>query len=396
MKTWYNKFISQPHQPFFTNGILFLLLFILALFLNYSNIVILEVPLLVFHAYALIFIVFIQLFLGFLFVVFPKFLLQADISSKVYMKQAIIYFLGSTLFFISIFTSETLNIFSAFLIFCIQLVSFKTLYNIHIKSTMKDKNDTKWILISFAFGLVSNLIFICSFIQSDFSTILRQFSINSGFYLFIFMLIFSVAQRMVPFFSSAKIPGYKINKSKYLLETVFILLFLKVFILTFLTTSYNLFVDISLFIVFLKELIKWKISIKKVSAIMWVLYISLYWIPIGFFLSNIESIVYLYDSSIVFEKSIIHIFALGYFCTILLGFGTRVTLGHSGSVPTANSFTIILYVVFQLVVLLRVFSAYSINFDLDYLFFINLTALCFITVFILWSSKYLVILLKGK
>ncbi len=190
MKTWYNKFISQPHQPFFTNGILFLVLFILALFLNYSGVVNLKVPLLTFHAYALIFIVFIQLFLGFLFVVFPKFLLQADISSKVYMKQAILYFIGSTLFFISIFTSEVLNIFSAFFIFCIQLVSFRTLYNIHIKSTMKDKKDTKWILISFAFGLVSNLIFICSFIQSDFSTLLQQFSINSGFYLFIFMLIF--------------------------------------------------------------------------------------------------------------------------------------------------------------------------------------------------------------
>jgi len=396
MKNWYNKFISQPHQVFFTNATLFLLLFILALFLNYSNVITLKVPLQVFHAYALIYIVFIQFFLGFLFVVFPKFLLQADISSNVYMKQAILYFIGTTLFFISIFTSEILNIFAAFFLFCIQLVSFKLLYNIHIKSTMKDKKDTKWILISFAFGLFFNLIFICSFIQSDILQELRQLSINSGFYLFIFMLIFSVAQRMVPFFSSAKIPGYKINKSKYLLESVFILLVLKVLILTFLTTPYNLIVDVALFIVFTREFIKWKISIRKVSAIMWVLYLSLYWIPIGFFLSSIESILYLYDSSIVFEKSIIHVFALGYFCTILLGFGTRVTLGHSGAVPTANNFTIILYLAFQVVVLLRLFTSYSINFAFDYLFFINLSAISFLLLFILWSSKYIVILLKGK
>jgi uncharacterized protein involved in response to NO len=396
MKTWFNKFISQPHQVFFTNATLFLLLFIFALFLNYSNIVTLKVSLLIFHAYALIFVVFIQFFLGFLFVVFPKFLVQADISSKVYMRQAILYFAGSILFYISIFTSISLNIFTIFFLFCIQLLSFRTLYNIHVKSVVKDKKDTFWILISFFIGLVSNLIFICSFIHSDYSYFLRQFAINSGFYLFIFMLIFSIAQRMVPFFSSAKIAGYKINKSKYLLETVFTLLVLKVLILTFLTTPYNLIVDIPLLIVFLKEFIKWKISIRKVSAIMWVLYISLYWIPIGFFLSSVESILYLYDNSIVFEKSIIHIFALGYFCTILLGFGTRVTLGHSGAVPTASKYTIFLYLAFQLVVLLRVFTAYSINFAFDYQFFINLTAILFLLVFILWSSKYILILLKGK
>jgi len=396
MQNWYNKFISQPHQPLFTNGVLFLSLFILALLLSYLNIVTLEVPLLVFHAYALLFVVFIQFFLGFLFVVFPKFLLQADINKNVYMKQAILYFLGSLLFFISIFTSEVLNIFSAFFLFCIQLMSFNTLYKIHMKSTMKNKKDTLWVLISFAFGLVANLIFLCSFVQSDYSIILRQLAVNMGFYLFIFMLIFSIAQRMVPFFTSAKIVGYKIDKSKYLLELVCAFLVLKVIILTFLPTSYNLISDIPLFIIFTKELFRWKLSIKKVSAIMWVLFISLYWIPIGFFLSSIESLIYIYDSSIVFEKSIIHIFALGYFCTILLGFGTRVVLGHSGSVPTANRFTVILYLAFQLVVLLRVFSAYSINFSLDYLFFINLSAILFLCIFILWSSKYVLILLKGK
>ncbi|WP_375722988.1 NnrS family protein [Arcobacter sp. KX21116] len=396
MKNWYNKFISQPHQPFFTNGILFLLLFVLTIFLNYSNLVTIKVPLLVFHAYALLFVVFIQLFLGFLFVVFPKFLMQADIKKEVYSKQAILYFIGSLLFFISIFTSEVFNIFSIFFLFCIQLSSFKILYNIHIKSTIKIKKDTLWVLISFACGLGANLLFIISFIPLSYASVLRQLSINSGFYLFIFMLIFSIAQRMVPFFSSAKIEGYVINKSKYILETVFALLVLKVLILTFLPNPYNLISDIPLFIIFTKELIKWKLSLKKVSSIMWILYISLYWIPIGFFLSIMQSLINIFDNSIVFEQSIIHIFALGYFCTILLGFGTRVTLGHSGAIPTANRFTVILYLVFQVVVFLRLFTAYSINFGFDYLFFINLSAILFLLVFILWSSKYIVILLKGK
>lgn len=396
MKIWYKKFISQPHQSFFSSGVLFLLLFIFALFLSYSNIVTLKVPLLTFHAYALIYVVFIQFFLGFLFVVFPRFLMQAEIASNVYMKQFYLYFLGSILFFTSIFTSEILTIFSSFLIFSTQLISFKTLFNIHKKSLIKVKEDTKWVLISFAFGLASNFLYILSFIDFKYSYFMKTVSIYSGFYLFLFMLIFSIAQRMVPFFTTAKIPNYVINKSKYLLETIFIFLLLKVILLSFEKPELNFIADVPLFIIFLKELIKWKIDFRKVTAIMWILYLSLYWIPIGFFLSSIESFSYIFNNNIVFEKSVIHIFALGFFSTTLLGFGTRVILGHSGNTPTANRFTAIIYIVFQFVVLFRVFTALSINLNFDYQNMILISAFLFLSVFSLWSIKYLPYLLKGK
>lgn len=375
---------------------MFLLLFIFALFLNYLNIADLKVSLITFHAYSLIYVVFIQFFLGFLFVVFPRFLMQAEISSSIYMKQFFAYFIGSVLFFISIFTSEVLTIFASFLIFCAQLVSFKTLLDIHKKSVMKVKDDTKWVLISFAFGLVSNLLFIISFIDFEYSYLLKQISIYSGFYLFLFMLIFSIAQRMVPFFTTAKIPNYVINKSKNLLEIVFSLLILKVILLTFGKIELNLLADIPLFILFTKEIIRWKIDYRKVTPIMWILYLSLYWIPIGFFVSSLESIIYMINDNIVFEKAVIHIFALGFFSTILLGFGTRVVLGHSGNTPTANKFTTIIYLVFQFVILFRVFTAYSINFDLNYQYMIVISAILFLITFILWGVKYLPYLLKGK
>lgn len=395
-KLWYKKFSSQPHQAFFSSGVLFLLLFICVVFLSYSNIINPKVSLLTFHAYALIYIVFIQFFLGFLFVVFPRFLMQAEIASQVYMKQFFAYFIGSFLFFIAIFVSESLTILASFIVFVAQLFSFRTLFNIHKKSLIKVKEDTKWVLISFSFGLLSNLLFIISFIDFQYSYLLKQIGVYSGFYLFLFMLIFSIAQRMVPFFTSAKIPNYVINKSKYLLEVVFILLLLKVIFLVIGKTQLNLICDIPLFIIFTKEFIKWKIDYRKVTAIMWVLFLALYWIPIGFFVSSIESILYIFNSEFVFEKAVIHIFALGFFCTILLGFGTRVILGHSGNTPTANKFTSLIYLLFQVVVLFRVFTAFSINWDFDYQVMINISVILFLILFIPWGVKYLPYLLKGK
>ena len=73
MTSWYKKFASKPHQPFFTSVVIFFILFITLSDFAYSNSLNFDTSLLTYHAYALIFVVFIQFFLGFLFVVFPKF-----------------------------------------------------------------------------------------------------------------------------------------------------------------------------------------------------------------------------------------------------------------------------------------------------------------------------------
>lgn len=396
-QVWYKNFSSQPHNGFFSSGIIFLTLFIIVLLLNYSNIITLKVSLITFHVYPLVFVIFMQFFLGFLFVVFPRFLMQAEIPQKVYMKQFFIYFFGSVLFFISLFVNEALSILASFIIFLAQVMSFRILYLIYKKSVMENKYDTKWVLIAYAAGLFSNLLYIISYIKFPNHEFFSELAINSGFYLFLFLLILSIAQRMIPFFTSIKSPSYVINKSKNFMEIVFAFLALKVIILSFNNPSLNLLCDIPLFIIFTKELIKWKLPFFKLSAIMWVLYLSLYWIPMGFLISSIESLLYIFlDQEIVLEKAVIHIFALGFFTTILVGFGTRVVLGHSGRTPTSDSITTFMFVFLQVIVFARIFAAYSLNFDLSYILFINISASLFIIAFLAWSIKYLPILLKGK
>ena len=201
---------------------------------------------------------------------------------------------------------------------------------------------------------------------------------------------------MIPFFTSMKVPNYSINKSKNLVLWVYSLLILKIFLASFDNVSLNLLSDVPLFILFLRELIKWKLPVFKVTAIMWVLFISLYWIPIAFFVSIIESLTYLYDPSIIFGKAVIHTIALGYFLTVLIGFGTRVILGHSGQTPHAGKFAISIFITIQLIVLLRVFSSISLNFDMNYLLLLNLSASLLICGLIIWSVQYLKILIKGK
>jgi len=396
LKTWYKKFSSQPHQPFFSNGILFFILFLCLFTVSYTQILNLDSSVLTYHAYTMIFVVFIQFFLGFLFVVFPRFLMQAEIKPDVYMKQFAFYFFSSWGILLSlVFYSKITIVFQVILLIA-QIFSFKLLFSIHKKSLMKTKEDTKWVLIGFTAGLIAHFLYIVSSFDLLYSNVIAKFSINSGFYLFLFTIIFSIAQRMVPFFTTSKDPNYKINKTQNIMLYLFSLLVLKVVLLTFDNSKLNLLADIPLFILITKELIKWKLPIFKVPAIMWVLYISLYWIPIGFALSIVESLFAFIDPNILFEKSVIHVFALGYFVTILLGFGTRVVLGHSGSTPHADKFAISIFIAVQFIVLFRVFASLSLNFSSLYLTLINLSAILLILGLIIWSSRYVLILLKGK
>lgn len=395
-QSWYKKFSSQPHQPFFANGIIFFILFMSLLLGSYSNVLTLDNSVLDFHAYTMIFVVFIQFFLGFLYVVFPRFLMQAEIEPKVYMKNFLFYFICSIGIFLSFLFSLDIHFLFIPILFVTQIFSFRLLYSIHKKSVMKEKNDTKWVLIFFSAGLVTHYLFIISLIDFSYAYQVKEIAINSGFYLFIFGIIFTISQRMIPFFTSMKVPGYTINKSKNLMEMLFVLLVLKVLILSFGTVELNLLADVPLFILFVRELIKWKLPVFNTIAIMWVLFISLYWIPFAFFISILESLSALFNTGIIFEKAVIHTIALGYFVTVLIGFGTRVVLGHSGQTPHADKFAITIFIAVQFIALVRIFASLSSNMNLDYIFFINLSSILLIAGLIIWSSRYLVILFKGK
>ncbi len=396
IQVWYKKFSSQPHQPFFANGIIFFILFMFLLLGSFSNIFTVNSSVIDYHAYTMLYVVFIQFFLGFLYVVFPRFLTQAEIEPKEYMKNFFIYFISSIGIFLSLLFSLKIYILFVLIMFIAQILSFKLLYSIHKKSIVTNKYDTKWVLIFFAFGLLGHLLFIISLFDFPQAYLIKQISINIGFYLFIFGIIFTISQRMIPFFTSMKVQGYVINKTKNLMEVVFILLVLKVFILSFQTAELNLIADVPLFLLFTKELVKWKLPMFKTVAIMWVLFLSLYWIPFAFFISILESLNALLYTGFVFEKVVIHTLAIGYFVTVLLGFGTRVVLGHSGQTPHADKFAIFIFIAVQFIAFFRIFASISSNMNFDYLFYINLSALLLIIGLILWSLRYLKILLKGK
>lgn len=76
-------FLSQPHQPFFILGSLNAIVMMVLFALSYKGVLTLTTESVNFHAYSLIFLVFTNMFTGFLFTTFPRFC-QSEVISKQY------------------------------------------------------------------------------------------------------------------------------------------------------------------------------------------------------------------------------------------------------------------------------------------------------------------------
>lgn len=381
-----NYFFSQPHQPFFilafVNAIVTMLLFLL----SYKGVLNLAISTINFHAYGLIYLVFTPAFLAFLFTTFPRFASTPEIEKKVYMRIFSFFYLGSILFALGSIASPVFSALGMFLLFFGHLQGLLVLNNIYTTTKMEDKHDIYWIQLAMKFGVFAHFIYI--FAQLFYMP-LMGLSTEIAIYLYLFLLTFSVAQRMVPFFSHSMV-----GRNDYLLKVVFTLLLLHI-VLEGIYTNSSFIVDILIGLLIGKELLRWKLQFPNPNPLLWILHTALYWVPIAFIVAGLTNLVTLL-SGISFLALDIHMLTLGFVFTILIGFGTRVTLGHSGNMMQADKWTTYLFYWTQVVVVIRILVSLVASFGWNFMILFDITATAWIVMFIAWAVRFFAVLINGK
>ncbi len=375
-------FLSQPHQPFFGWGVINSIIFMLIFLLSFKGIVTLNITPNAFHAYSLIFIVFTPFFQGFLLTTYPRFNQFPPLEQKLYTTNFTLLFSGTILFLLGSFTWIGFLYIGMFLLFGNQAYTFYIFYQIYKVSTAPDKYDQFWILLSFGVGVIANLIFIIALITN--SHMLEELAKKSGAYLYLIFVALSVGQRMIPFFSHVMI-----GKNTKILKTVFILFTLGV--LTDISPFAYGFVFYYIAGIFLaKEIYRWKLPFKKAEPILWILHLAIFWLPAGLLVGSLFDM-----AAVIMSKDFsflgLHLVTLGFVTTVLIGFGTRVTLGHSGNQMIIDNLTKALFYMTQIVVYMRLL--YSLT-GTGFLF--DITVVLWLLLFIAWSFKYMPTLLFGK
>jgi len=382
----HNYFFSQPHQPFFVLAFINALVAMFIFMLSYNGSIQISISASNFHAYAFAYLLFTPAFFGFLFTTFPRFSSTPSIEKKVYIRIFSFFYIGSTLYLLGNIVSPFLSTIGMVVLFIGHLLGFMVLKKIYTTSTMEDKQDIFWILIAMLSGLFAHLFFIVG--QLWYAPLVK-YSTEISIYLYLFFLAFTVAQRMVPFFSHCMI-----TKNVYLLRTLFILLMLHILIEAFITNG-SFIIDTLIGILLAREIKRWKLPFPNPNPLLWILHIALFWTAIAFICAGMLNFITLV-SDISFLAFDIHALMLGFVLTILIGFGTRVTLGHSGNMMKADRYTTLLFYWTQVIVIVRLLTSFVSAFGWDFMPMFNLSAIVWMILFIAWALRFFPVLINGK
>lgn len=378
-------FFSQPHQPFFLLAFVNALIAMLLFMLGYKGTVVLTLLPLYFHAYTLVFLLFTPAFLAFLFTTFPRFSSTAPIERRSYL-GVFALFVAGTLLYLSGAMLGTLLLYGGMaLLFAGHLWALMILWRIYRISTMPDKDDQKWILTGMTAGVIAHGLFILSSFLQGFYPL----SIQIAIYLYLFVVAFSVAQRMVPFFSHCMI-----EKNRRFLPAVFMLLILHV-ILELLHVHLSFIADLMLTYLTAREILRWDLPFPNPNPLLWILHLSLYWVPVAFLFGAMSNLTALINGT-NFLFLDIHILILGFVFTILIGFGTRVTLGHSGNRMEATLWEKVLFNWTQVVVVMRLLTSMAAAWGWDFILLFDLSVAAWLTMFTLWAIRFFAVLIYGK
>lgn len=362
-KTWFERFSEQPHQLFFTSALFFAVFFMVGTFLSLIG---LSVDFQKVHIFGLIYGVFINAILGFLLTVIPRYTKSIMVKKEDYMSVWILYQLG--LFFTLIGFEDISKAFiGSTLVYC-SIVFIET-----ILQGMDKKQIESWYL-SILVGIGGLITLIGVFVNFDFTAIILWW--------FLFPLVFVVAQRMLPAFY-----GVYFNTNVQQKHLLFLPVSVVGFYAIGLSIYFNLdivtaLVSFAMGTLILNFIIQNKLY-RKAPAILSILFIGISWLSIGFFSLAIESILLEYSFSLS-----LHIFTLGFLSTLLIGFGYRVVLGHSGNKIEADKTAIVIFSIIQFVLISRIVaSILFINDSKAWIGFIHLGLLFWIVLFALWIIK---------
>ena len=127
---------------------------------------------------------------------------------------------------------------------------------------------------------------------------------------------------MIPFFSHSFA-----QKNENFVKIIFTLFLAKALLSSLEILYAEILIDLILGVYMLIEFKRWELKPFESPAILWVLHLALFWLPTAFLLSAISLTAEIFlDTSFYFLN--IHLLAIGFLTTVLIGFGTRVTLGH--------------------------------------------------------------------
>jgi uncharacterized protein involved in response to NO len=379
-------FFSQPHQPFFALGLFNALALMLLFIPAFKGALSVDARLL--HAYGMIFLLFTNFFYGFAYTTYPRFSSQPPIEARRYLRVWVLNLLAALNFYTSLWMPPLFYA-GALLVALSFAYTLRIFLEIYAKAP-EPKKDQYWIIVGFGMGALADLLFLLSQVPCRHcrSGLFFDMGAEAGIYLYLIFLPAVIAFRMVPHFSRCL--HYRKSRG---FEGVLLLLLLGHVLLSQAWPKGLFAVDLLAAFWLGRELWRMELPSADPDPLLWGLHLALFWLPLGFLAGGAAEFFEAWFGYASLYLSL-HLLVLGFLTTVMIAFGTRVTLGHGGAALRMGRWGSGIIWIAQAVVLGRLaLSLAAAQGSVSPWF--DLSAALWILLFVLWSLRYGKILIAG-
>lgn len=404
-KISWNTFTAAPHRMMFFAGALQLVLPILfwavELIGRYTLLwrpFDLVLPSTFAHGFIMLYGVFSFFFYGFLMTVYPRWMQGSVIPREKYVNTFLWMASGMAIFEIGLFIRLDIAIAGLSVYLIGWLTGFIALYHVYRTAPALNKTYETWINSALLLGWLGAACFLLWMLTDHFS--LLFISLKAGLWLFLLPVLFTVAHRMLPFFSSSVIKNYEVVQPRWSLPVVMALCVVH-FVLDMNAQYKWLFLaDLPLAMVAFYHSYLWKLNRSFVDSLLAVLHIALLWLGIGMTLFSVQSLYVFMTGELILGKAPLHAITIGFISSMLIAMASRVTLGHSGRPLILDKLTWYLFLGISLTAITRIAADIQ-AINTVYGFSMNIvTVVCWLTCMSLWVLRfapiYLVTRLDGR
>lgn len=222
---------------------------------------------------------------------------------------------------------------------------------------------------------------------------LAQVAVKGGVWFFLLPVFTALCHRMVPFFSSAVVPKYRVVRPLWLLHLLLACYAGHGILEVAGLPQWTWLADLPAALAAGWLSVAWQLRKCLAVRLLAVLHIAFAWLAMSLALFAANSLLLLAGAGSL-GLAPLHALTIGFFASAVIGMVTRVTLGHSGRPLSADNATWVMFWGMQGVALLRILGEFVRLPGAASLFF--LSALGWLAVFGAWYAKFAPIYLKPR
>lgn len=359
MMIQWKTFSAAPHRMMFFGGMLQFILtiswWLIELLGRYTTgwIVIQSVvPSTWVHPFLMFYGIFPFFIFGFLMTTYPRWMSGPLVPYRHYVSAWGFLFSSIPLIYIGLLTSKQIFMAGVLCVFIGWSIAFYALLQVYFRAPAKDKHyETVLNFALFAgwLGIFAYLLWLLT----D-SPLLLDFVRQGSVWLYLLPIMITVCHRMIPYFSSCALKGYRVVQPSWSLPLMGIGVVGHLFLEMLHLWGWRFIFDIPLMFLAFHHTFQWGFIRSFSIRLLAVLHIAFAWLGISLFLFNIQSITFLWSGQLLLGLAPLHALTIGFATSLIVGMASRVTLGHSGRALVANSLTWICFWGISLTALLRI------------------------------------------